>query len=110
MYIGSHINNIIMIGKLIRSLFYIKKENKRNKSNIYASIKSIKFSFCDKFYLITGLKMPKIFKNKNKTEQIYKVGEQMVQNEVNMFTILETLMKIKASLTVLVGDDEEKLS
>ena len=25
-----------------------------------------------------------------------------------MFTILETLMKIKASLIVLIGDDEEK--
>jgi hypothetical protein len=33
----------------------------------------------------------------------------MVKNEINMFTILETLMKIKATLTVLVGDDKIKL-
>lgn len=29
----------------------------------------------------------------------------MVRNEVNFFTLIETLMKIKASLTVLVGDN-----
>ena len=29
----------------------------------------------------------------------------MVRNEVNFFTLTETLMKIKASLTVLVGDN-----
>ena len=33
----------------------------------------------------------------------------MVKNEINMFTILETIMKIKASLVVLIGDDESKL-
>ena len=33
----------------------------------------------------------------------------MVKNEINMFTILETIMKIKASLTVLIGDDKSKM-
>ena len=33
----------------------------------------------------------------------------MVKNEINMFTIIETLMKIKASLTVLIGDDKDKI-
>ena len=33
----------------------------------------------------------------------------MVKNEMNMFTILETMMKIKASLTVLVGDNHENI-
>ena len=33
----------------------------------------------------------------------------MVQNEINFFTLTETLMKIKASLTVLVGEDANQL-
>ena len=38
--------------------------------------------------------------------EIYEKGHVMVKNEINMFTILETMMKIKASLTVLIGDDK----
>ena len=33
----------------------------------------------------------------------------MVQNELNLFTIGKTLMKMKASLDVLVGIDEDKI-
>ena len=51
---------------------------------------------------------PKCCKNKKK-ESIYEKGQKMVKNEINMFTIIETMMKIKASLTVLIGDDKDKL-
>jgi hypothetical protein len=35
MFIGSKINNGIMVAKLIRSLFYIPKENGLSDENIY---------------------------------------------------------------------------
>ena len=36
---------------------------------------------------------------------IFYKGQNLVKNEINMFTLVETLMKIKASLTVLVGNN-----
>ena len=33
----------------------------------------------------------------------------MVENDLNMFSLMETLHKIKATLSVLVGHDSEKL-
>jgi hypothetical protein len=47
--------------------------------------------------------------HKRKETQYYEKGQQMVKNEINMFTIVETMMKIKASLIVLIGNDEKKL-
>lgn len=37
-------------------------------------------------------------------------GKNLVQNELNLYTVIETMMKIKSSISVLVGDDEEVLS
>lgn len=48
-------------------------------------------------------------KEKTESQKIYQVGQNMVKNEMNMFTLLETMMKIKASLTVLVGDSHDKI-
>ena len=33
----------------------------------------------------------------------------MVQEELNYFYLLEFMMKVRASLTVLIGDDQEKM-
>ena len=33
----------------------------------------------------------------------------MVQEELNYFYLLEFMMKVRASLTVLIGDDKEKM-
>tara|TARA_B110000285_G_scaffold144120_1_gene161017 strand:+ start:193 stop:411 length:219 start_codon:yes stop_codon:yes gene_type:complete len=44
-------------------------------------------------------------KNRSTTDVIFHKGETLVQNEINMFTLAETLMKIKATLTILVGDN-----
>ena len=60
----------------------------------------IKFSVADK------IKSLFICRKKSK---IYSKGEELVQNEVNMFTIIELLMKIKATLTVLVKDNDDQV-
>ena len=63
-------------------------------------MESIKFSFNEKIKLLFGC-----HRKKEKAEiyyQIFKKGESLVKSKLNMYTILESLMKIKASLTVLV--------
>ena len=40
-------------------------------------------------------------------EILYEKGSQMVQNDINLFTMLETLIKVKAALTVLVGNNTQ---
>jgi hypothetical protein len=90
-----------MIVKLIRSLFYVPKRLATDNDNIYSSIQPIKYSFYGKMRLF----LISLFPGKRK-ESIYEKGQRMVKNEINMFTIIETLMKIKASLTVLIGDDQ----
>ena len=56
--------------------------------------------------------IPACCQNKNKRSSlqvIFQKGETMVQNEINLFTLTETLMKIKASLTILVGENHNQL-
>ena len=49
---------------------------------------------------------PSFFK-KNYSVDIFELGENLLMNECNMFTIVETMMKIKASLIVLIGEDHK---
>ena len=46
----------------------------------------------------------------NQNESIMLKGIERVQNDMNMFTILSTLQKMRATLDVLVGDDIDKLN
>jgi hypothetical protein len=39
---------------------------------------------------------------------MFELGENLLMNECNIFTIVESLMKIKASLIVLIGQDHKK--
>ena len=51
------------------------------------------------------------FKNKPKTqkyERLFAFGEEKVKKELNLFTMLESIMKIKASLAVLVDQHKDK--
>ena len=43
-------------------------------------------------------------------EKIFKKGEKMVMNELNMYTLLETFMKIKATLSILVDQNGTSLA
>jgi hypothetical protein len=49
---------------------------------------------------------PSFFK-KNYSVDIFELGENLLMNECNMFTIVETMMKIKASLIILIGEDHK---
>ena len=73
-------------------------------------MKSIRFKFWDKFILLFNFC---VLKSRKKTfaeyENIYEKGSNMVKNDLNMYTLLETLMKIKATLSVLVGHDSQRL-
>lgn len=42
-------------------------------------------------------------------EIVFEKAQSQIQENLNMYTLMEVLMKIKASLTILVGDDEEVL-
>ena len=48
-------------------------------------------------------------KNLKEYEIVFEKAHSQIQENLNMNTLLEVLMKIKASLTILVGDDEEML-
>ena len=40
-------------------------------------------------------------------EEIFLIGENKIKNELNMFTILQTISKIKATLSILVNNNHE---
>ena len=102
--IGGYINKQIIIAKFIRSLFYVykdeeeilkRKEHVENvEDNDIDDLKCIKFSFRDKFYSC---------RRKSDKQKIFKRGKEMVENEMNMFTMLQTMQKLKAAVTILVG-------
>lgn len=97
------------MGKLIRALFFQQIRNlQRNswttggKMHVFSSMRPIKQKLYDKFKIFIKYNIP-CFKNLEYTDQsIIERGETMVQNELNFFTLLETLMKIKATLAVMV--------
>lgn len=39
-------------------------------------------------------------------EVIFDKGKKLIQENLNMYTLLETLLKIKSTLSVLVGDNQ----
>lgn len=43
------------------------------------------------------------------SQLVFKLGEERVQNNLNMFTIIKTIQKMKASISVLLKDDDLKL-
>ena len=107
-----------MKAKLVRALFlqkkadlyesigkspFLKESIKEEKEDIREELWPINFSSWDKIKIM----FPSFFK-KNYQVDIFELGENLLMNECNMFTIIETLMKIKASLIVLIGEDHKK--
>ena len=39
----------------------------------------------------------------NDSEYIYQRGYDLVENEINLFTIIQTIQKLKAGMAILVG-------
>ena len=38
---------------------------------------------------------------------VYKIGANKVEQDINIFNILQTLLKLKAAVTVLVGNQAD---
>ena len=69
----------------------------------------MKLSFLDKLKIFCKYNFPICSKCrllKFKDDVLYDKGTEIVMNELNFFTLLETLNKIKASLSVLIHNDE----
>ena len=72
------------------------------------NIKSIKFTFWQKFKLM--FRSCQLKKKKMESyEEIFLIGENKIKNELNMFTILQTISKIKATLSILVDNNDDTL-
>ena len=123
--IGEQLNKQVIMAKFIRSLYFIEKpvddqpkEKQllfKNKFNFMDQLRCIKFKFTDKFSHI--LRMFHETKNKMKkvdasmhtflddSEYIYQRGYDLVENEINLFNIIQTIQKLKAGMATLVGKD-----
>ena len=102
--IGKWINDHHIMGKIIRALYYTRSKKDRSK-NRYLQMQSIKFSFKEKLSLLCR-KFTCNWQYKGQEpivhQRLFLKGEQQVKNELNLYTILESIIKIKASLAVLV--------
>ena len=70
-------------------------------------MRPIKLSLSDKFKILIKYNIPCFKRIEFTGREIYERGEIMVKNELNFFTLLETLMKIKASLAVIIQNDKD---
>lgn len=124
---GFFINQRIMMAKLIRTMFYIQNPNVKLSINSTVSdvnvnleqdeidhllnkLKSIKF----KFFQIVKVRIRKTcrcskIKEDKKTEEevIYDKGTSKLKNELNILSILQTIQKMKATLSVIIKDDDK---
>ena len=116
--IGKFVNSHIMKAKLIRALFlqkkqdlynniskqpFLKESTREEKEDIREELWPIRFSAWDKIKFM----FPDFFV-KDYQIGMFELGENLLMNECNIFTIVESLMKIKASLIVLIGQDHKK--
>lgn len=66
----------------------------------------IKFTWKDKLF---GLKAYLCCRMKrSKSEELFQKGQERIYNEMNLFTICQTLQKLKASVSVIVAKDDQK--
>ena len=81
-------------------------------------MKPIHFSWQQKLILLFSSINPckwltkKLKRKDHKTElykEIFELGSEKVKNDLNMYTMLETIMKLKAAVTVLVGNNNKQL-
>ena len=73
-------------------------------------MRPIKLSLYDKFKILIKYNIPCFRKIEFTDQLLYERGENMVKNELNFFTLIETLNKIKASLAVIIQNDKSLIS
>jgi len=97
--IGHYINQQVVMAKFVRSLFYVYKdkneirtqekfEHNLEGNRVYdgiEEIKCIKFSFKDKF---TSCRRRA---SHSDNQVIFSTGKEKVKNEMNMFSMLQTI-------------------
>ena len=108
------------MGKVIRALYYTKsqsdmiKHRNENESleHTLRNMKQIQFNTWQKMMLLFSGPcscLCKRLKRDRAYQDVFKLGSERVKNDLNMYTMLETIMKIKAAVTVLVGNNDAKL-
>ena len=100
-FIPIFINSQFILKKFVRRLYFDKDDD--------LLIKDIKFN-----HLTYTKQFLSFFSFKENTElhqesKLYSKGITMVQQEMNMFFLLQTIRKLKAAMTVIFGDDKEKI-
>jgi len=118
------LNRRILYAKQLRTLFFTRDRIKslKNENNLNSSSKSfsaqdhlselntIKFKCWDKFGGLIEFN-PFLCCRKRKLSQgqmIYEEGLKKLENELNVLTILQTLQKVKASLSFLIHDEDSQ--
>lgn len=120
---GKYINTKIIRAKFVRSLYFMEKENQENLEKhihinqdhnfetVLEKVDNIKFNWKDKFFLLYNLFTQRKLKKQKRTrmQDIYKQGWKMVSSEMNLFNMIQTLQKLKAATSILIGDDRKKM-
>ena len=105
------INKHVLIAKLIRSNYFIRKpiskqDKKKKSADVCASdITNIKINFYNK---CCRYSRDRKSRGVNKKE-LYTKASQQLHNEMCIFNILQVQQKLKAAVTVLLGDDVEQM-
>ena len=91
---------------VVQNFSNIKQKN-LNKS-ILNKISCIHFTFMDNLRFIV-LNLFKKDKKAPLNDLMYLKGMELVENDLNMFNLLQRFNKIKAAVSVLVDEDDSKL-
>jgi hypothetical protein len=94
-------NDAQLVSKSIRNLYFRKTTKKSPKSFDPDFIKTIKFDFKDKLdeYGYCCCFVPK---KKSKTGVVFERGEQRMRNDMNIFKMIQTIKKLKASVKGII--------
>ena len=125
-----YINLQFIMGKFIRNIYFLEMPEKKRLGifkQIFTRTKviTIKFNWWIKmlearefihipFNMCRRKKSQKDIVKISRTkkdfqELVFIKGREMAMNEMNIYTIIQTLQKLKAGLSVLVNDDKEIL-
>ena len=109
------LNERTMIFKQIRNMYFVKKASKRRSISdydfndvFYQKLRIVKPGFWER---ATNLRLICFRRRNNKDcnpiEKTINIGETKLQNESNIFAILQSIQKLKSSVSLLVGDDQK---
>ena len=97
--------------KFIKNLYLIGTKNEKNEKvgKRVSSVIQFKEKTSIQNDVSSKFKSIMIEKDTNQYKRIFERGKLKVNEELNIFNILSLLRKIKASLSVIIGEDTVKL-